>query len=275
VSLDDFGTRGELPSHPELLDWLATEFPRRGGSLKSMIRLIVASSTYRQASSLRPELFERDPGNLWLARQNRFHLEAENVRDVYLAASGLLNPAIGGPSVRPPLPADIAAIGYANSIQWKESVGADRARRGLYIFFQRTVPYPMLITFDAPTANMACPRRERSNTPLQALTLLNDPVFNECAQALGKKLAAEFPSEAKSALARAFARCLARAPTDAELARLKLYYERQLRLAQAEPDQAARIVNDPRVERSRVAETATLVAVARAVMNLDEFVTRE
>jgi hypothetical protein len=274
-SMDDFGARGERPSHPELLDWLATEFPRRGWSVKGMIKLIVTSSTYRQSSIIRPELLDRDPGNLLLARQNRFHIEAESVRDVYLAASGLLNPTIGGPSVRPPLPADIATIGYANSVKWHESAGADKYRRGLYIFFQRTVPYPMLITFDAPTANLACTRRERSNTPLQALTLLNDPVFYECAQALGRDLAeAPFP-DAPARIERAFERCLAREPSRAELARLHIFYQVQLRLARANLENAARIVNDRSVEASRVAETATLIVVARTVMNLDEFVTRE
>jgi hypothetical protein len=274
-SVDDFGARGELPSHPELLDWLATEFPKRGWSLKRMIKLIVTSSTYRQSSHFRPELLERDPGNVLLARQNRFHIEAENVRDVYLAASGLLNPAIGGPSVRPPLPADIAAIGYANSVKWKESAGADRYRRGLYIFFQRTVPYPMLITFDAPAANLACTRRERSNTPLQALTLLNDPVFYECAQALGRQLAGEPFPDVPARIKRAFERCLGREPTRAESVRLQTFYEGQLRLTGANPGDAARIVNDPKIEASRVPETAALVALARTLMNLDEFVTRE
>jgi hypothetical protein len=160
TTLDDFGTRGEPPSHPELLDWLAVAFQSPATShtsfglawsQKQLIRLIVTSSTYRQSSRYRPDLAERDPSNVWLARQNRFRLEAENVRDAYLAASGLLNAAMGGPSVRPPLPADIAAIGYADSIKWKESQGADKYRRGLYIFFQRTVPYPMLTTFDCRT----------------------------------------------------------------------------------------------------------------------------
>src|SRR5207249_12330100 len=132
---------------------------------------------------------------------------AENVRDVHLAVSGLLNPKIGGPSKRPPLPADIASIGYADGIKWKESEGADLYRRGLYIFFQRTVPYPMLITFDAPDSNTTCPRRERSNTPLQALTLLNDPVFFECAQALGKRVAAK-PGAVEDRIKKTFQFCL-------------------------------------------------------------------
>ncbi|MEO8428700.1 MAG: DUF1549 and DUF1553 domain-containing protein, partial [Verrucomicrobiota bacterium] len=217
---NDFGNRGELPSHPELLDWLATEFPRLGWSRKSMIRLLLTSATYRQSSHHRADLSERDPNNLLLARQNRFRLEAENVRDVYLAASGRLNPAISGPGIRPPLPADIAALGYANSVKWAPSKGAEQYRRGLYIFFQRTVPYPMLSTFDAPDSNMTCTRRERSNTPLQALTLLNDPVCFDCAQALGRSLAAAKELPAKQRIINGFKRCLSREPTIKELDRL-------------------------------------------------------
>src|SRR5204863_9917630 len=141
--------------------------------------------------------------------QNRMRLEAENMRDAYLSVSGLLNPAVSGPSIRPPLPADIAAVGYANSIKWPETRGPDRYRRGLYIFFQRTIPYPMLMTFDAPDSNNSCTRRERSNTPLQALTLLNDPIFFQCAQALGKHLAQE-PVRTKTAIRQAFETCLSR-----------------------------------------------------------------
>jgi hypothetical protein len=271
----DFGTRGDKPSHPELLDWLSTEFPRLGWSRKTLIKLIVSSSTYRQASAHRSDLVDRDPNNVLLGRQNRFRLEAENVRDTYLAASGLLNPVVGGPSVRPPLPADIAAIGYANSIKWKESEGVDRYRRGLYIFFQRTVPYPMLVTFDAPDSNVTCPRRERSNTPLQALTLLNDPVFFECAQALGKRLAAEPANDITDKLRRAFVLCLSRDPGKEELARLARLYADQFRAVQKTPDNAAKIIGSAKSSGSEPLETAALIAVARTLMNLDEFVTRE
>ena len=274
-TVDDFGTRGETPSHPELLDWLATEFQRMGWSRKALIKLIVTSATYRQSSLLRADLMDRDPGNILLARQNRLRLEAENIRDAQLAVSGLLNPAIGGPSVRPPLPADIAAIGYANQIKWKDSDGADRHRRGLYIFFQRTVPYPMLMTFDAPDSNVTCTRRERSNTPLQALTLLNDPVFFECAQALGRRLAADTAMNVQEKIRRGFEVCLSRQPTGEELARLQRYYEDQLRLTQANSQNAARIAGAPEAGTNNVAQTATLVTMARALMNLDEFVTRD
>lgn len=249
----DFGTRGERPSHPELLDWLATELPRLKWSRKAMIKLIVMSAAYRQSSHYRPELAERDPQNILLARQNRIRLPAESVRDTHLAVSGLLSRKIGGPSVRPAMPADIAAIGYADSIKWKESEGADRYRRGLYIFFQRTVPYPMLMTFDAPDSNTTCTRRERSNTPLQALTLLNDTAFFECAQSLGQHLAAQSAPRGEI-IARAFRTCFARPPRSEEVARLERFLDTQLTLAPP---------------------ALSWTALARTLLNLDEFTTRE
>ncbi|HUR58804.1 MAG TPA: PSD1 and planctomycete cytochrome C domain-containing protein [Opitutaceae bacterium] len=278
TSVNDFGTRGDRPSHPELLDWLAVTFQSPpatqglGWSRKALIKLIVSSAAYRQSSNARPDLIEIDPNNVLLARQNRFRLEAENVRDVFLAASGLLNPAIGGPSIKPALPADIAALGYANSVKWVESKGAEQYRRGLYIFFQRTVPYPMLMTFDAPDSNTSCTRRERSNTPLQALALLNDPVFFECAQALGKRVARE-PLATDDRIRRAFQLCLSREPDPAEQARLKKLYAQDLELLQAHPENAARIAGES--DATQLEEKAALVALCRVIMNLDEFVTRD
>lgn len=289
TSVDDFGTRGDTPSHPELLDWLAITFSsqrsessaqpsaiaQQGGlrwSRKALIKLIVSSATYRQASTIRPELAERDPNNILLARQNRFRLEAETVRDLYLATSGLLNPAIGGASIRPQLPADIAALGYANSVKWQESKGGQQYRRGMYIFFQRTVPYPMLMTFDAPDSNTSCARRERSNTPLQALTLLNDPVFFECAQALGKKVA-PMTATTDERIRSIFVTCLARQPNDAELGRLRAFHARQLELMQKSTGSAARIAGES--DAANVDEKAAFAALARVIMNLDEFVTRD
>ena len=280
--VNDFGTRGEPPSHPELLDWLALAFsaPRSasdpgalGWSRKKLIKLIVTSATYRQTSQMRPELAERDPNNVLLARQNRFRLEAETVRDLYLATSGLLNPAIGGPSIRPQLPADIAALGYANSVKWQESKGGEQYRRGLYIFFQRTVPYPMLMTFDAPDSNTSCARRERSNTPLQALTLLNDPVFFECAQTLGKRVAQAPATSTDDRIRRAFVTCLARQPSEAELDRLRQFHARQLELLARNPESSARIAGE--TDAADLKEKAVFAALCRVIMNLDEFVTRE
>ncbi len=274
ATVDDFGTRGEKPTHPELLDWLATEFPRLGWSRKALIRLIVTSSTYRQSSVVRPELGERDPLNGLLARQNRLRLEAEVIRDCHLAVSGLLHDEIGGPSVRPPLPSDLTSIAYANQIKWKNSEGPDKYRRGLYTFMQRTVPYPMLMTFDAPDSNVACTRRERSNTPLQALTLLNDPVFFECAQALGRRVAAMPEADTRQKIRSVFSSCLSREPIQAELDRLVHFHEVQSRLVKNSPATARALTGMSDTEGENF-EAATYVALARTLMNLDEFVTRE
>jgi hypothetical protein len=277
-TVDDFGTRGEKPSHPELLDWLAIMFSSKDGSglgwsRKALIRLIVTSTAYRQSSVPRGDLLERDPTNILLARQNRLRLEAEPIRDAHLFASGLFMPVLGGPSVRPPLPGDIAAVGYANQIRWKESAGPDRYRRGLYTFFQRTVPYPMLITFDAPDSNVACTRRERSNTPLQALTLLNDPVFFECAQTLGRRLASPVLTPRQRVM-RAFETCLSREPTEEETARLEDLYLGYVQLCEAKPENAAKMAGVP-AESPNVAQTAAAVMLVRTTMNLDEFVSRD
>ncbi|MEN9572738.1 MAG: hypothetical protein RL514_593 [Verrucomicrobiota bacterium] len=288
ATVEDFGKQGEKPTHPELLDWLAATFsapanselktpnsePALAWSRKALIKLIVTSATYKQSSRNRPELQERDPNNLLLARQNRLRLEAETVRDACLATSGLLNPKVGGPSIRPPLPADIAALGYANSVKWTESKGDEKNRRGLYIFFQRTVPYPMLMTFDAPDSNTSCARRERSNTPLQALTLLNDPVFFECAQALGARMAEVPTADAAERIRLGFERCLARPPGAEELSRLLQLYEAQLKLAQANAEGAAKIAG-AKSSAPEVAEKATLIALGRVLLNLDEFFTRD
>lgn len=274
ATIDDFGTRGEKPSHPELLDWLASEFPRLGWSRKQLIKLIVTSATYRQSSLNRPELDTIDPLNTLLARQNRLRMEAETVRDAFLAAGGLLAPEVGGPSIRPPLPDDIAALGYANSVKWTESKGEDKYRRGLYIFFQRTVPYPMLMTFDAPDSNATCTRRERSNTPLQALTLLNDPVFFECAQSLGQQMAAVPTSDVAEKLRHGFLSAISRPPTEAELARLQKLHQEQRALLEQKPEVAASVLG-LKEANSGLAEQASYVALARVILNLDEFITRD
>jgi hypothetical protein len=273
---EDFGTQGEKPSHPELLDWLATEFVRRGWSLKTMHRLIVCSATYRQASVVRRELLRDDPQNLLLARQNRLRLEAEVIRDVTLASSGLLSRSIGGPSVRPPQPAGIAEITFLGMERWVESKGPERYRRGLYTFFRRTSPYPSLTTFDAPDANLTCTRRNRSNTPLQALTLLNDKVTVEAAQALARRVFREQPGDILAQVRYAFRLCLAREPKESESRRLVQLFEAQLKLCQADLRAAAVLAGDaPLPARVTIPETASWVGVARILMNLDEFITRE
>jgi hypothetical protein len=252
----------------------------RGWSLKRLHRLIVTSATYRQTSRLRPELAARDPLNVLLARQSRQRLEAEVVRDAALAASGLLTRTIGGPSVHPPQPPGISELTYAGSAKWVESTGPDRYRRGLYTWFQRTSPYPMLMTFDAPDSNLCCVRRERSNTPLQALTLLNDTVFVECAQALGGRILRDVPGGpgpdgTRERLRHGFRLCVAREPSATELARLARLFEEFCGLCRARPEEAAKLAGRKKADGVETAEAAAWVALARTLLNLDEFVTRE
>jgi hypothetical protein len=231
---NDFGMQGTPPSHPELLDWLATEFVAKKWSLKELHRAIVTSATYRQSSAQRDDLRERDPNNYLLARQTRLRLDAEVVRDVCLAASGLVSKKIGGPPVYPPIPDGVMGVGQVKRA-WPVSKGEDRYRRGLYTFVYRASPPPALTVFDAPEGFSSCTRRIRSNTPLQALTLMNDSSFFEFATALEKIIR-------KDGVEAAFRRCTSRAPKPGELAILK--------------------------------KLDTLNA-ARALLNLDETVTRE
>ena len=272
---EDFGTRGELPTHPELLDWLATEYMRQGWSTKEMIKLVVTSSTYRQSSKGRPDLLDRDSGNELLARQNRYRISAELVRDVSLAASGLLVDTIGGPSVRPPLPEGVAELGYANSVKWPESSGDDKYRRGIYVLFQRTVPYPMLMTFDCPDSNVTAIRRARSNTPLQALTLMNDPVFFECAQAMARRAHLEGPADIHERLRYLFRLCVAREPQPRELEALEELWGDQFDMINTNGDTALKIIGEYLPDGAEPQEIAPWVIVARTLMNLDEFITRE
>jgi hypothetical protein len=279
TTLDDFGKQGEEPSHPELLDWLASEFAGPlDWSQKRLIRRIVQSATYQQSSAPRSELEAVDPENMLLARQVRQRVEAEIIRDLALAASGQLVPRIGGPSVRPPQPAEYAGLTYANSAKWAESQGGDRYRRGLYTFFQRTSPYPMLMTFDSPDSNECTASRQTSNTPLQALTLWNDPVFFEAAQALGRRIVAEVPAAAdagstqRQRAERAFVLCLSRHPSEAELADVLSLYHAARELAPAD-EAAARIAGAPPPPTGT--DVAAWVSVARTLLNLDEFIVRE
>ncbi len=267
---EDFGTQGEKPTHPELLDWMASEFRDTGWSMKRMHRLIVSSATYRQNSYVRPEVKERDPDNSLLSRQIRLRLPAELVRDAALSSSGLLNTSVGGRSIRPPQPTGIAELGYGNNVKWPESKGPDRYRRGLYIHFQRTTPYPQLMNFDAPDSNVACTRRSRSNTPLQALNLLNDPVFFEAAQGFAVRLLAETSS---NRVDHAFLLALGRKPTAKERERLAKYVDDQQTYFQANPT-AAKALN-PMTTAAEPAEMAAWVAAGRVLLNLDEFIVRE
>lgn len=270
----DLGKQGERPTHPELLDWLAVEFMDRGWSVKQMHKLIVQSAAYRQSSNTRKELVDKDPYNLLVARQSRVRLEAELVRDAALASSGLLYPVVGGPSVRPPQPAGLTSLGYGDFVKWQDSPGSERYRRGLYIFFQRTVPYPMLMTFDAPDSNVTCPRRIRSTTPLQSLNLLNDPVFFEAAQALAVRVLGQPGASLGERIDRAFLLAVARPPTPREKEHALTYLHRQTEILKQEPQSVSKIA--PAVlEGIEPIEAATWVLFSRGLLNLDEFITRE
>jgi hypothetical protein len=247
---NDFGTQGAHPSHPELLDRLATEFVASGWDRKAMIRLIATSAAYRQASNERADLESVDADNRWLARQSRVRLDAEIIRDSGLAVAGLLDTSVGGPGVYPPQPDGVMTLGQ-QARPWNVSDGGDRYRRGMYTFFWRATPHPALMVFDAPDASTTCTRRNRSNTPLQALTLLNDAGFHEMAQALGDRLTALDASD-EARIDYAFEWCLARRPTPRETA-----------------------IVEQLLERSRAANAPPWYAVARAMLNLDEFITRE
>jgi hypothetical protein len=257
---NDFGLQGEKPSHPELLDWLAVEFMDRGWSQKAIHRLIVTSATYRQASDGRSDAAAIDPDNRLLARQARLRLDAEIVRDASLIASGLFSAKVGGPSVYPPLPP-----GANNTTQvkreWPTATGEDRYRRGMYTFFQRSAPHPGLMLFDAPDASVTCTRRVRSNTPLQALTLLNDEAYIEFADALAKRImnAADDTERVRQG----YRIALGREPVREEL-------DRMLRFAGTQRDSA------PAPSASgNAGEQRVWTGVARVLLNLDEFMTRE
>ncbi len=270
-TLEDFGFQGELPSHPDLLDWLAVEFMRQGWSQKKMHKLIVLSATYQQSSAVTTELRERDPLNVLLARGPRFRLEAEQVRDSALVASGLFSDKIGGPSVYPPQPPGVSTEGAYGALTWKASEGPDRYRRGLYTFAKRTTPYAMTATFDGPSGEACLARRDRSNTPLQALTLLNDTVFLECARALGQMAAQSDGDEAIRAEL-LFRRCLTRPPTNEERDKLVQFYKAQFARFAAGELKAADVLDMKQAELLN--EQAAWTTVARVLMNLDETITK-
>ncbi|MBM3837457.1 MAG: DUF1553 domain-containing protein [Verrucomicrobia bacterium] len=279
---EDFGVRCDDPSHPELLDWLACEFMDSGWKVKSLHRLIVTSATYRQSSHATPELNAKDPYNRRLARGPRFRVEAEIVRDIALAASGLLNPTLGGRSVYPPAPDFLfqPPASYGPKV-WKEETGPDRYRRGLYVFKFRSVPYPMLQTFDAPNGDFSCVRRQRSNTPLQALTTLNETVFMECAQALARRAIDEGGKTEAERMAYAFRRTLGRAPTDDEQQELLALLEEQKRhIAEGwvNPLELATGKNEVPANLPKgvtPAQLAAYASVSRVLLNLDETITKD
>lgn len=262
---DNFGTQGSLPSHPELLDWLATEFMRQKWDMKAIHKMIVMSSTYRQASEATSVLLEKDPSNTLYARGPRFRLDAETIRDNALAAAGMLNDQIGGPSVYPYQPQGIWNSPY-NGEYWRDSQGAERYRRGLYTFLKRTAPYPMYTNFDASSREVCTVRRIRTNTPLQALNLLNDQSFLEAAKGLAERTV-KAKSDAKSRIIYAFRLTTCRAPSSEELARLQALLTKLKSRYQADPESAKKLGGTP--------EQAAWTMVANVLLNLDETITKE
>jgi hypothetical protein len=269
---EEFGSQGELPSHPELLDWLAVELMENDWDLKYLIRTMVSSATYQQSSKLTSELLEKDPDNRFLARGPRFRITAEMVRDQALAASGLLSNKMYGPSVKPPQPELGLKAAFGGETDWKPSNGEDRFRRGVYTSWRRSNPYPSMATFDAPNREFCSISRDRTNTPLQALVTLNDPVYVEASQALGR-LMAEHTGDAVSKVAMGFQRCLARPPSEQETKTLIQLYlemrERYQRDSKAAIAMASIPIGDL-PEGIDAAEYAAWAVVGNALLNLDE-----
>ncbi len=269
---EEFGTQGELPSHPELLDWLATELIRLKWDTKAFLKLLVTSAAYRQSSAVTPELVERDPDNILLARGPRVRLSAEMIRDQALAVSGLLSPKMYGPPVKPPQPSIGLNAAFGSGIDWQTSDGDDKYRRGMYTTWRRSNPYPSMVAFDAPNREVCTIRRDRTNTPLQALVTLNDPVYVEAAQALARRInAVEGTNEDKARAG--FRLGLSRPPGDAELSKLMtLFAKARERYAQnsAMAMQIATKPLGPAPEGADVVDLAAWTIVSNVLLNLDE-----
>lgn len=282
ASSEDLGTQSDPPSHPELLDWLAVKFMDQGWHLKGLHRLIVTSATYRQSSHVTEELLARDQFNRWLARAPRLRVDGEIVRDIALSASGLLNPKIGGPSIYSPAPGFlfVPPTSYG-PFTWTEETGADRYRRALYTFRRRSTPYPVLQNFDTPNGDFSCVRRTRSNTPLQALTTLNETMFMEAARALAMVSLRDGGAADDARLSFAFRRCLSRPPSSAELTALHGLLEKQTkRFAPGGQDPWQLAANDPAQPPTlpdgiSASQLATWTVVSRVLLNLDETMTKE
>ncbi|MEP6754831.1 MAG: DUF1553 domain-containing protein, partial [Chthonomonadales bacterium] len=268
---EDFGTQGARPTHPDLLDWLATEFVRLGWSQKKLIKTIVMSNTYRQSSVVKPALLEKDPDNRLLARGPRFRMDAEVLRDSMLEASGLLNHKVGGPSVFPSQPDGVWSIPY-NGDKWMESAGTDKFRRGIYTFLRRTSPYPEFLTFDSTSRESCTVRRIRTNTPLQALALLNDTVSMDASRAMGHKLSAmtSVPIEIRMQLA--YRMVTSRPANTDEIRVLIRFYNNALKKFEANPASASSLMI---LSSGNLLEQAAWTMVSNLLLNLDEAITKD
>lgn len=270
---EDFGTQGSPPSHPELLDWLACELRDSGWDLKHIHRLIVTSATYRQASNASPSMIAKDPANVLLARGPRFRMEAEMIRDVALRASGLLNPKVGGPSVMPYQPEGVWDSPFSGET-WKLAEGRERYRRGLYVFWKRTSPYPSFMALDASSRETCTVRRIRTNTPLQALALMNDPVYTEAAAAMAR--GAFRIKDERARIRDVFMRCTGRAPTAPEAGRLVALAESLKRKYYADRVSAEKIAYSfGKIEGIEPYKVAAWTMVCSLVLNLDETITKD
>jgi len=281
-TIEDFGLQGAYPSHPKLLDWLATEYPKSGWDTKALLKLIVTSATYQQSSDVIPEMAERDPSNRLLSRMTRFRLPAETIRDQALFTSSLLVEKIGGPSVKPYQPAGLwSDLSFQSKIRttdyYIQDTGEDLYRRSLYTFWKRTVPPPTMATFDAPSRDMCVLSRQRTNTPLQALALMNDPTFVEAARVLAEKTIKR-SANVEEQLIFAFCAILARQPNHFELSTLRGGYQKRLTYFSNEPQQAEKILKvgefpaDAQLDKSQLAALSTTVM---NLFNLDETIHHE
>jgi hypothetical protein len=272
LTSEDFGSQGMLPTHPQLLDWLAVELMENGWSLKQLTKTIVMSSAYRQSSRTADQKLAVDPDNRLVSRGPRHRLTAEQIRDQALAVSGLLSRKIGGPSVMPPQPEGVWQVVYSDD-RWRTSPGEDRYRRGLYTFWRRTSPYPSAMALDATSREVCTIRRIYTNTPIAAFALLNDPVYVEAAQALARQIVNDESRDAAKCATDAFRRVLARKPMTREVERLVELYESELRHYSTEPEMAAAMSGselDSEDDQQQVAELAAWTVVCNVLLNLDE-----
>lgn len=277
LTSEEFGSQGDLPSHPELLDWLATELIRLDWDTKAFVKQLVMSAAYRQSSQVTADLYEVDPENRLLARGPRFRLTAESIRDQALFVAGLMSEKMHGPPVNPPQPSIGLSAAFGSGIDWKTSDGEDRYRRALYTTWRRSNPYPSMSTFDAPNQEVCTLRRGRSNTPLQALVTLNDPVFVEAAQALARRIVAGSSTDLRQRIEYGFRLCLARHPLPEEIDRLAQLYQQSYDELTKQPEEALKLATDPLgplPQNADAVEMAAWTTIANVLLNLDETLMR-
>ena len=269
---EEFGSQGDLPTHPELLDWLSRELMESQWNTKALLRLVVTSATYRQSAKVSPDAAASDPDNRWMARGPRVRLSAEMVRDQALLASGLLSRKMYGAPVKPPQPSSGLSAAFGSSTDWQTSMGEDRYRRAVYTTWRRSNPYPSMATFDAPNREVCTLKRNRTNTPLQALVTMNDPVYVEAAQALGRLMLAQ-DGTLQEQIQFGFRRCVLRAPTSDELSALTTLYEDTQKELAANPESAMKLATDPLgplPQNVDAVQAATMTVVSNVLLNLDE-----